>query len=60
MLFRSDEEFQQTYTEEELNALTIAQIDIIAKAKGYTLTGSTKTEKITSFLAVQQEAQGSE
>ncbi len=55
-----DEEFQQTYTEEELNALTIAQIDIIAKAKGYTLTGSTKTEKITSFLAVQQEAQGSE
>lgn len=53
-----DEEYQQTYTEEELNALTIAQIETIAKAKGYTLTGSSKADKIASFLAAQTAAGG--
>ncbi len=51
-------EYQQTYTEEELTALTVAQIEAIAKAKGYTLTGSIKAEKIASFLAAQAAAGG--
>lgn len=51
-----DEDFEQTYTEEELNALTVAQIEIIAKAKGYTLTGNNKAEKIASFIAAQTAA----
>lgn len=49
----TEEEYQKTYTEEELNTLTVAQIETIAAAKGYTLTGSTKPEKIASFLAAQ-------
>lgn len=53
-----DEEYQQTYTEEELNALTVAQIETIAAAKGYTLTGSNKTEKIASFIEAQTAAAG--
>ncbi len=55
-----EDEFQQTYTEEELNALTVAQIETIAKAKGYTLTGSDKAAKIASFLAAQTAAGGTE
>lgn len=54
-----DPEYQETYTEAELNALTISQIETIAKAKGYTLTGSTKAEVIASFLAAQETAEGS-
>lgn len=50
--------YQQTYTEEELGVLTVAQIETVAKAKGYTLTGSSKAEKITSFLAQQTAAAG--
>ena len=53
-----DDDFEETYTEEELNALTVAQIETIAKAKGYTLTGSNKAEKIASFLAAQAAAGG--
>lgn len=55
-----DDEFQQTYTDDELNALTLAQIELIAKAKGYTLTGTSKSEKIASFLTAQQEVQDTE
>ncbi|WP_289285705.1 hypothetical protein [Parablautia intestinalis] len=51
-----DEEYQQTYTEEELNALTVAQIETIAKAKGYTLTGTDKASKIASFMTAQTAA----
>lgn len=51
-----EDDFQPTYTETELNALTTAQIETIAKAKGYTLTGSSKAEKIASFLAAQTAA----
>lgn len=53
-----EEEYQQTYTEEELNVLTVSQIDTIAKAKGYTITGGTKAEKIASFMQAQTEAAG--
>lgn len=44
------------WTETELNALTVAQIEGLAAYKGYTLTGSNKAEKITSFLAAQTAA----
>lgn len=52
-----DEEFQSTYTEEELNALTIEQIKVIAAAKGYTITKTVKSEIIAEFLAAQTSAQ---
>ena len=52
-----DEEFQNTYTEEELNALTIDQIKVIAAAKGYTITKTVKAEIIAEFLAAQTAAQ---
>lgn len=41
------------YTEEMLTAMTISQIEEIAQARGYTLTGSTKQEKVESFLGEQ-------
>ncbi len=44
------------WTESELNALTVAQIEGLAAYKGYTLTGSNKSEKIASFLAAQTAA----
>lgn len=53
-----EDKYEETYTEEELNALTIAQIEMIASEKGYTLTGSTKAEKIASFLTAQSAAGG--
>ena len=52
-----EEDFQSTYTEEELNALTIDQIKIIAAAKGYTITKTVKAEIIAEFLAAQTAAQ---
>lgn len=53
-----DEEYQATYTEEELNALTIEQIKTIATAKGYTITKTVKAEIIAEFLAAQTAAGG--
>lgn len=44
------------WTESELNAMTVAQIEGLAAYKGYTLTGNNKAEKITSFLAAQTAA----
>ena len=44
------------WTETELNALTVAQIEGLAAYKGYTLTGSNKADKIASFLAAQTAA----
>lgn len=52
-----DDEFEQSYTEDELRALTVAQIEMIAAAKNYTLTGGNKEEKIASFIAAQEAAQ---
>lgn len=51
-----DAEYQQTYTEDELNALAIDQIKTIATAKGYTITKTTKAEIIAEFLAAQTTA----
>ena len=52
-----EEDFQQTYTEEELNALTIDQIKIIAAAKGYTITKTVKADIIAEFITAQTAAQ---
>lgn len=46
-----------TYSEAELNALTVEKIEGLAAYKGYSLTGSNKPEKIASFLAAQAAAQ---
>ena len=45
------------YTEDELNALTVAKIEGLAAFKGYNLTGSNKEEKIASFIEAQAAAQ---
>ena len=41
------------YTEDMLSKITVADIEKIAESRGYTLTGSTKEEKIASFLEQQ-------
>ena len=46
-----------SWTEEELNALTVEKIEGLAAYKGYTLSGSNKAEKIASFLEAQVAAQ---
>nr|DAM20935.1 MAG TPA: major capsid protein [Caudoviricetes sp.] len=46
-----------TWTETELNALTVEKIEGLAAYKGYTISGSNKAEKIASFLAAQTAAQ---
>lgn len=46
-----------TYTEEELNALTIEKIKGLAAYKGYTITATTKAEIIAEFLAAQEATQ---
>lgn len=51
-----EEDYQTTYTESELNALTIEQIKTIAAAKNYTITKSTKSEIIAEFIAAQTAA----
>jgi hypothetical protein len=40
-------------SQEELEALTIAQIKVIARSRGYTITKSTKAEIIAEFLEQQ-------
>lgn len=45
-----------SWTQEELEALTVGKIEGLAAYKGYTLTGENKADKITSFLALQAEA----
>ena len=46
-----------SWTEAELNDLTIEKIEGLAQYKGYTLSGTTKADKIASFLAAQEAAQ---
>lgn len=41
------------YTEEMLSGMTVANIDALAATRGYTLSGTTKDDKIASFLAQQ-------
>ena len=41
------------YTKKELDDMTVEEITTLAASLGYTLSGSTKAEKIDSFLAAQ-------
>lgn len=41
------------YTKKELDDMTVEEITALAASLGYTLSGSTKAEKIDSFLAAQ-------
>ena len=48
------------YTEEMLTSMTVADMEKIAAARGYTITGANKEEKIASFLAQQNQNGSSE
>lgn len=52
----TEEQYQQTYTEEELTVLTVDQIKTITTAKGYTITKTVKAEIIAEFIAAQTAA----
>ena len=41
-------------SEDELNALTVAQIRAIAEEKGYTITATRKADIISEFLTAQE------
>ena len=45
-----------TWTEEELNAMTVEKIKGLAAYKGYTITKTAKAEVIAEFLAAQTAA----
>lgn len=49
-----------TYTEEMLASMTVADLEKIAAARGYTISGSNKEEKIASFLEQQNGTGGTE
>lgn len=44
----------QVYTEDELQAMTIAQIKALAQELGYTITASLKADIIAEFLQQQE------
>lgn len=50
---------KRTWTESELNNMTVQQLEGLAAYMKYTIEGSNKAEKIASFLAVQVAAAGS-
>lgn len=52
----ADEDSSGDYDEDELKKLTIAEIRQLAESLGYTITGTTKTDLITSFL--EEQAKG--
>ena len=47
----ADTDEDGTFTEEELTALTIAQIKALATERGYTITATKKADIISEFLA---------
>lgn len=49
-------EATHVYTEEELTAMTVAQIEELATELGYELGNGTKAEKIAAFLDAQEAA----
>ena len=53
-LLTSTEPVKPTYTQTELEAMTVDQIKTIAAAKGYTITKTVKAEIIAEFLAAQE------
>lgn len=56
----ADSDSSGDYDADELGALTIAEIKQLAESLGYTISGSTKAELITSFLAAQAAADDDE
>lgn len=46
----------QTYTQEDLEAMTIAQIKALASSLGYSITKTLKADIITEFLTAQEAA----
>lgn len=53
LLETADANSDGEYSEEELTALTVEEILMIAEAKGYTITETEKSAVITEFLAAQ-------
>lgn len=53
LLETADANSDGEYSEEELTALTVEEIMMIAEAKGYTITETEKTAVITEFLTAQ-------
>lgn len=51
-----DAEFADSYSPEELNALSMTQIKTIAAAKGYEVTGNSKEKLAASFIDAQTAA----
>lgn len=52
----ADANSDESYSEEELSTLTIAEIKALAESLSYTITGSTKAALIASFLEAQEAA----
>ena len=46
----------KTYTSDDLNAMTIAQIKSLASELGYSITATLKSDIINEFLADQEAA----
>lgn len=53
-LLTATEPVKPTYTQAELEAMTVDQIKAVATAKGYTITKTVKAEIIAEFLAAQE------
>ena len=51
--FLSEQELKYVFTQEELNELTIGEIETIATARSYTITETLKADIITEFLTQQ-------
>ena len=51
-----EDEDPTTFTQAQLEAMTVAKIMELAKELGYTVSGANKAAKIASFLEAQQAA----
>lgn len=51
-----DDDDPTTFTQTQLEAMTVAKITALAQELGYTISGANKAAKIASFLAAQQTA----
>lgn len=51
--FLEEQELKYEFTQSELNAMTISEIESIATARSYTITETLKADIITEFLTQQ-------
>ncbi len=51
--FLEEQELKYEFTQSELNAMTISEIESIATARGYTITETLKADIIAEFLELQ-------